>query len=153
LYTLPRTPGAARRCGEMQRTCTFCASRRPPASGSMAYGSRMPHQPGALLQRPPRLFEVAREKMRTRHLSLRTEHAYLRWLRRYVAFHAPRHPRVLGPAGVEAFLTYLAVERKVSAATQSQALQALLFLYRQVLEIELPWLGNVTRATQPKRLP
>src|SRR4029077_8336274 len=68
-------------------------------------------------------------------------------------FHAPRHPRVLGPAGVEAFLTYLAVERKVSAATQSQALQALLFLYRQGLEIELPWLGNVTRATQPKRLP
>jgi len=91
--------------------------------------------------------------MRTRHLSLRTEHAYLRWLRRYVAFHAPRHPRVLGPAGVEAFLTHLAVKRKVSAATQSQALQALLFLYRQVLEIELPWLGNVTRATQPKRLP
>ena len=113
----------------------------------------MPNQPGVLPQRPPRLLEVAREKMRTRHLSLRTEHAYLQWLRRYVAFHAPRHPRELGAAGVEAFLTHLAVKRKVSAATQSQALQALLFLYRQVLEIRLPWLGNVTRATQPKRLP
>ena len=119
----------------------------------MAHGSRMPNQPGVLLSRPPRLFEVAREKMRTRHLSLRTEHAYLQWQRRYVAFHAPRHPRELGAAGVEAFLTHLAVQRKVSAATQSQALQALLFLYRQVLEIRLPWLDNVTRATQPKRLP
>ncbi|HET9328957.1 MAG TPA: integron integrase [Steroidobacteraceae bacterium] len=112
----------------------------------------MPNPPGAP-QRPPRLLDVARERMRTRHLSLRTEHAYLQWLRRYVAFHAPRHPRELGPAGVEAFLTHLAVKRKVSAATQSQALQALLFLYRQVLEIKLPWLANVTRAAQPKRLP
>ena len=113
----------------------------------------MPNQPGVLQSRPPRLFEVAREKMRTRHLSLRTEHAYLQWLRRYVAFHAPRHPRELGAAGLEAFLTHLAVKRKVSAATQSQALQALLFLYRQVLEIRLPWLANVTRAARPKRLP
>ena len=113
----------------------------------------MRNQPGALAKRPPRLLEVARERIRTRHLSLRTEHAYLQWLRRYVAFHAPRHPRELGAAGVEAFLTHLAVKRKVSAATQSQALQALLFLYRQVLDIKLPWLANVTRAAQPKRLP
>jgi integron integrase len=99
------------------------------------------------------LFAVAREKMRTRHLSLRTEQAYLRWLRRYVDFHQRKHPRELGASEVEGFLTHLAVHRKVSAATQSQALQALLFLYRVVLGIELPWLDNVTRAEQPKRLP
>jgi integron integrase len=99
------------------------------------------------------LFEVAREKIRTRHLALRTEQAYLHWMRRYVKFHRRRHPRDMGPSEVEAFLTHLAVEAKVSASTQNQALQALLFLYRQVLDIELPWLENVTRASQPKRLP
>lgn len=98
------------------------------------------------------LFEVARERMRTRHLALRTEAAYLQWMRRYVKFHR-RHPRDMGPAEVEAFLTHLAVASKVSASTQNQALQALLFLYRQVLGLELPWLQNVTRATKPKRLP
>ena len=101
----------------------------------------------------PGLFAVTREKMRTRHLSLRTEQAYLQWLRRYIAFHGRKHPRELGAPEVEQFLTFLAVRRKVSAATQNQALQALLFLYRHVLEIELPWLANVTRATRPKRLP
>src|SRR3979411_2869745 len=101
----------------------------------------------------PGLLAVAREKMRTRHLALRTEQAYLQWLRRYVVFHNRRHPRELGAPEVEQFLTYLAVHRKVSAATQNQALQALLFLYRHVLEMELPWLDNVTRAFHPKRLP
>ena len=99
------------------------------------------------------LFEVARERMRTRHLALRTEYAYLQWMRRYVKFHGRRHPRDLGPAEVEAFLSHLAVASKVSASTQNQALQALLFLYRQVLGIELPWLANVTRANRPRRLP
>jgi integron integrase len=99
------------------------------------------------------LFEVAREKIRTRHLALRTEQAYLQWMRRYVKFHGRKHPREMGPAHVEAFLTHLAVEAKVSASTQNQALQALLFLYRQVLDVDLPWLENVTRASRPKRLP
>jgi integron integrase len=99
------------------------------------------------------LFEVAREKIRTRHLAFRTEQAYLQWMRRYVKFHGRRHPRDMGPTEVEAFLTHLAVETKVGASTQNQALQALLFLYRQVLDIELPWLENVTRASRPKRLP
>lgn len=80
--------------------------------------------------------------MRTRHLALRTEYAYLQWMRRYVKFHGRRHARDLGPAEVEAFLTQLAVASKVSASTQNQALQALLFLYRQVMGIELPWLKN-----------
>jgi integron integrase len=99
------------------------------------------------------LFEVARERIRTRHLALRTEQAYLHWMRRYVRFHGRRHPRDMGPAEVEAFLTHLAVDARVAASTQSQALQALLFLYRQVLDIELPWLENVTRASRTKRLP
>jgi integron integrase len=99
------------------------------------------------------LLAVARECMRTRHLALRTEQAYLQWVRRYIAFHKRRHPRVLGAPAVEDFLTDLAVRCKVSAATQNQAMQALLFLYRHVLHIELPWLDNVTRATSAKRLP
>ncbi len=99
------------------------------------------------------LFEVALERMRTRHFAYRTEKAYLHWIRRYVKFHNRRHPREMGAAEVEAFLTHLAVNAHVSASTQNQALQALLFLYRQVLEIDLPWLENVTRARRPKRLP
>jgi integron integrase len=105
------------------------------------------------MDRHPDLFTLTRERIRTRHLALRTEHAYLQWLRRYLEFHKGAHPRELGAPEVEEFLTHLAVHRKVSAATQSQALQALLFLYRHVLEIELPWLDNVTRAAQPRRLP
>jgi integron integrase len=101
----------------------------------------------------PGLIAVVREKMRTRHLALRTEQAYVQWLRRFIAFHRRKHPREVGAAGVEQFLTHLAVDRKVSAATQNQALQALLFVYRHVLEIDLPWLDGVTRAAQPKRLP
>ena len=99
------------------------------------------------------LYEVSREKMRTRHLAYRTEQAYLGWIRRYVNHHHRRHPRELGPAEVEGFLTHLAVHGHVSASTQNQALQALLFLYRQVLDIDLPWLDNVTRARRPSRLP
>lgn len=101
----------------------------------------------------PGLLAVARERMRTRHLALRTEQAYLQWMRRYIVFHNRIHPRRLGAPAVEQFLTHLAVHRKVSAATQNQALQALLFLYRHVLAIELPWLDNVTRAGSAKRLP
>jgi integron integrase len=99
------------------------------------------------------LYEVAREKMRTRHLAYRTEQTYLGWIRRYVNHHNRRHPRELGSAEVEAYLTHLAVREHVSASTQNQALQALLFLYRQVLEIDLPWLENVVRARRSRRLP
>jgi len=105
----------------------------------------MPNKPG--------LFAVTRKKMRTRHLALRTEQAYLQWMRRFVAFHDRKHPRTLGAAEVEQFLTHLAVDRKVSAPTQNQALNALLFLYRNVLEINLPWLDKITRASRPQRRP
>jgi integron integrase len=101
----------------------------------------------------PGLLEVVRSKIRSRHLSYRTEVVYLHWIRRLIRFHGRRHPREMGAPEVEQFLTHLAVERKVSASTQNQALQAILFLYRQVLEIELPWLENVTRAQRSRRLP
>ena len=113
----------------------------------------MPTEPDAYLGPPLELLALARERMRTRHLALRTEQAYLQWLERYVAFHHARHPRELGAGEIEQFLTHLAVQRRVSAATQNQALQALLFIYRHVLDIELPWLDNITRATHEKKLP
>jgi integron integrase len=116
--------------------------------------SRMPTREPAVPEAPlPRILAAARERMRARHLSLRTEQAYLQWMRRYAAFHGGRPPGELGPPHVERFLTHLAVEGRVGAATQNQALQALLFLYRQVLGVTLPWLDHVTRASAVKALP
>lgn len=101
----------------------------------------------------PILLEQAREKLRLKHYSLRTERAYLDWMRRYVRFHGKRHPREMGAAEVEAFLSHLAVERSVAASTQNQALAALLFLYREVLGMNLPWMAGIERAKRPQRLP
>ena len=101
----------------------------------------------------PRLLARVRAKIRLKHYSIGTEQAYADWIRRYVLFHGKRHPSALGATEVEAFLTHLAVEGKVAAAPQNQAKAALLFLYREVLAVELPWLDNVTRAKQPARLP
>lgn len=100
-----------------------------------------------------RLTDVVRERIRVKHYSLRTEQAYVDWVKRFVHFHGKRHPREMGKAEIEAFLTYLAVGRGVSASTQNQALAALLFLYKEVLGIELPWLSEVVRAKKPQRLP
>ncbi len=91
--------------------------------------------------------------MRLEHLSRRTEGAYLGWIRRFLRFHGRRHPREMGKTEVEAFLTHLAVDRRVAASTQNQALGALLFLYRDVLGTGLGWLQGVERARRPKRLP
>jgi integron integrase len=101
----------------------------------------------------PRLLDQVREAIRLRHYSYRTEQQYLAWIRRFILFHHRRHPRDMGGAEVEAFLTYLAKDRNVAAATQAQALAALLFLYKRVLNLELPWLDSVVRASRPKRLP
>jgi integron integrase len=101
----------------------------------------------------PRLLDQVRERIRVKHYSLRTEQAYVGWIKRYIFFHDKRHPRDMGKVEVEAFLGVLAVERNVSAATQTQALSALLFLYREVLGIELPWLDDLVRAKKPRRLP
>ena len=102
---------------------------------------------------PPRLLAQFRNAIRFRHYSLRTEAAYVHWVRRYVLFHGRRHPRELGPEHVTAFLSSLANDRHVAAATQNQALSAILFLYREVLRIDLPWLGTIARAKRPRRLP
>jgi integrase len=91
--------------------------------------------------------------MRVKHYSLRTEHAYLGWIKRFILANGKRHPKDLGGAEVEQFLTSLAVERNVAAGTQNQALAALLFLYRDVLELDLPWLQTITRAKRPVRVP
>jgi integron integrase len=99
------------------------------------------------------LLDRIRDKIRLKHYSIRTETAYVDWVRRFVVFHHRRHPRELGPEHVEAFLSHLAVQRKVAASTQNQAKSALLFLYKEVLGSELPWLDNVETAKRPQRLP
>jgi len=101
----------------------------------------------------PRLLDQVREAIRVRHYSYRTEQQYVAWIRRYILFHGRRHPRDLAGPEVESFLSHLATVRHVAAATQAQALAAVLFLYKCVLNVDLPWLGNVIRATRPKRLP
>ena len=103
--------------------------------------------------KPPKLLDQLRDRLRIKHYSLRTEQAYIQWVKRYIHFHNTRHPTEMGKPELEAFLTFLAVERKVASATQGQALAALLFLYREVLEKEVPWLDDVTRAKRPVRLP
>nr|WP_267897939.1 integron integrase [Stagnimonas aquatica] len=101
----------------------------------------------------PKLLDQVRLRMRAKHYSLRTEQSYLHWIKRFILFHGKRHPRDMGAPEVEAFLTALAVELKVAAATQNLALAAVLFLYREILGVDLPWLDGVTRAKKPERLP
>ena len=100
-----------------------------------------------------RLLDQVREAVRTRHYSLRTEEAYIRRIRQYILFCGKRHPSELGAREVSAFISHLAVARKVSASTQTQALSALLFLYREVLALPIGWVDDVERAKKPKRLP
>ena len=104
---------------------------------------------------PPalRLLDRVRDKIRVKHYSIRTEQAYLDWIKRFILFHGKRHPSELGAPEVEAFLTHFAVAGKVAASTQNQAKSALLFLYKEVLGTELPWLGDVAKARTPVRLP
>jgi integron integrase len=101
----------------------------------------------------PRLLDRVRDALRTRHYSRRTEEAYVAWIRRYIFFHGKRHPADLSAPEVTRFLTSLAVEGGVAASTQNQALSALLFLYRDVLDVDLPWLDDIVRAKRPARLP
>jgi site-specific recombinase XerD len=101
----------------------------------------------------PKLLDQVRDKIRLKHYSIRTEQAYTDWIKRFILHFGKRLPRELGAAEIEQFLTHLAVQGKVSASTQNQAKSALLFLYREVLAIELPWLENVEQAKTPKRLP
>src|SRR6059036_2218287 len=111
------------------------------------------HETSPVQPRQPRLLDRVRSALRTRHYSRRTEEAYVAWIRRYIFFHGKRHPAEMGGAEITAFLTSLAVDGRVAASTQNQALSALLFLYRDVLEIDLPWLDGIVRAKRPARLP
>ena len=101
----------------------------------------------------PRLLDRVRREIRVRHYSIRTESSYVDWIRRFIIFHGKRHPKELGASEVAAFLTYLAVERQVAPSTQAQAESAILFLYRVVLNVALPWLDDVVAASNPRRLP
>ena len=100
-----------------------------------------------------RLLDEVRRRLRVKHYSLRTETVYVGWIKRFILANGKRHPREMGVLEVEQFLSTLAVEGQVAASTQNQALSALLFLYREVLAIELPWMEGVVRAKRPRRLP
>ncbi len=104
-------------------------------------------------ENPPKLLDQVRNKLRVKHYSIRTEQTYSDWIKRYIYYHGKRHPKDMGAREIEAFLTHLAVDGKFSASTQNLAKSSILFLYREVLEIQLPWLENVTQAKAPKRLP
>ncbi len=120
----------------------------------MAYeGAGTPVPDGDQWPERPRLLEEVRKRLRLKHYSLRTEQAYLYWIRRYIRASGRRHPRELDGAAIEAFLSLLATRDHVAASTQNQALSALLFLYREVLGVKLPWMEDVVRAKRPRRLP
>ena len=101
----------------------------------------------------PRLLDEVRRRLRLKHYSLRTESIYIGWIRRFILANAKRHPRDMGASEVEGFLSHLAVSGHVAASTQNQALSALLFLYREVLGITLPWMETMVRAKRPQRVP
>jgi integron integrase len=111
-----------------------------------------PGQAAGIPAKPPRLLEQVRQGLRARHYSLRTEKAYVGWIRRFILFHGKRHPDTMSETEIGAYLSSLA-DSKVSSSTQNQALAALLFLYQQVLGRELAWLGNLVHAKRPVRVP
>ncbi len=102
---------------------------------------------------PLRLLDQFSQRIRVLHYSRSTENTYRHWIIGYIRFHGRRHPREMGAAEVEAYLSHLATARDVAAGTQNQAMHAILFLYKQVLGVELPWLDGITRAKPSKRLP
>ncbi len=154
-----RAPGAplpAGRRDDGSRRSWREAPRSPtPPGGGSAAPEPEPRRRGSVAPtgQGPRLLDAVRQELRLRHYSRRTERAYVGWVRRYVLFHDKRHPAALGAEHVKAFLSHLAERRRVAASTQNQALAALLFLYREVLGVGLPWLDDMVRAARPARLP
>ena len=106
-----------------------------------------------MTKRPKKLLDQVRDAIRVKHYSIRTEEAYVTWIKRFILFHDKRHPLEMDVPEIEAFLTHLAVDQNVAASTQNQALSALLFLYRHVLNKELEGPIDAVRAKRPKRLP
>lgn len=109
------------------------------------FGGKIPHV--------PKLLDQVREVLRMKHYSLRTEQAYVNWIKRYIFFHDKRHPEEMGEAEIRTFISDLASKRSVAASTQTVALSALLFLYREVLKKEQPFIEGIERAKKPERLP
>lgn len=101
----------------------------------------------------PRLLDRVRDRLRVKHYSYRTEQAYVHWIKRFILYHGKLHPADMGAPEVEAFLSHLATEREVAAGTQNQAKHAVLFLYKEVLAADLPWLDGITSAKVSRRLP
>jgi integrase len=101
----------------------------------------------------PKLLDLVRQKIRLKHYSIRTERAYVDWIKRFILFHYKRHPASMAAAEVSALLSHLAVEQKVAASTQCQVLSVLVFLYRELRDREVGWLGEVERAKPPERSP
>jgi integrase len=128
-----------------------------PASPSVVTARAPLRPPGTSLSLPPlrsvRLLDQLRERIRSLHYSRRTEQAYVYWCRSFIRFHGIRHPAEMGVQEVQAFLSWLAVERCLSASTHRQALSALLFLYSRVLGIQLPWMAEIGRPRVRRRLP
>lgn len=102
---------------------------------------------------PSRLLDQVREVARLKHFSLATEKSYVYYIRDFILFHNKRHPKDMGAPEIRAYLSHLVIQRNVAASTQTVALSALLFLYRQVLDIELPYIEDIERAKRPQRLP
>ena len=123
----------------------LAAATSTPAHDAVSAASAEPSQ--------PRLLDRVRSEIRTRHYALRTEQTYVHWIRRFILFHGKRHPRDMGGAEVGQFLSHLATERNVAASTQNQAKSALLFLYGQVLRIDLPWMDEIVSGRTQRKLP
>jgi site-specific recombinase XerD len=102
---------------------------------------------------PPQLLDQVRQSLRLRHFSLKTEKSYVHYIRDFILFHNKRHPKEMGADEIRAYLSHLAIKRNVTASTQTIALSALLFLYRHVLQSELPYIDEIERTRQPARLP
>lgn len=124
-----------------------------PRPGSVTCSGLQVREPTPEWPKKPRLLDQVRQAIRARHYSPRTERAYVGWVRRFILFHGKRHPSEMGEIEVTQFLSFLATSEKVSASTQNQALNALLFLYREVLRKDLDWLKGIVRAKRPVRLP
>ena len=144
------TPSESIPIGHAQR---WIAHREDAAAQVVSGASSAPAARQPIISPKPKLLDRVHDAIRTRHMSMRTEEAYVHWIRRYIFFHHKRHPAEMGPDEITQFLTALAVERHVSASTQNQALAAILFLYREVFGRDPGWLDGIVRAKRPQRLP
>ncbi len=127
--------------------------RRSPRPGKESFLPRSPSAPSGGPEGVPALLNRMRWEIRAKRYSLRTEEAYLQWVRRFVHFHSNRHPAEMGPGEISAYLEHLAIERHVASSTQNQALNAISFLYRRVLKQEMLELDEFIRAKRPKKVP